>query len=241
MPIEYYKNKFIFWPDANHTPSLGIDSDRLPECLAEVKCRSLKGVFGTRPFFRENNLDFLATVPWLEAAQFWDVQLKNLAGLYALTNLQHLRLSGSRPPLILDRFSKIHSLVWEYDAKDSGCQLLPVLENLYLWRYKSVNKTFEEISIPNSLRTLEINWSNVFTLFGLPYLPSLMHLEINRCRDLNSLGDLAEKCPNLESLFIVSSGRLPATEAERVAVNLPKLRHLVAANKLLLDPNSGTK
>jgi len=237
MPIEYYKNNFIIWPDATHTPSLGVESDRLQECLAEVERRGLKGVFGAPSFFRENNLDFLATMPWLEAAEFWEVRLKSLSGLYALKNLQFLRVSGGRPPLNFDSFPNLHSLVWEYNLKDSGCQSLPVLEQLYLCRYKSVNKTFDDIALPNCLKRLEINWSNVSTLDGLPYLPMLSHLEIGRCRDLNSLGDLAARCPNLESLFIVSSGRLHITEAERIAASLPKLRHLVAANKLLIDPN----
>jgi len=238
MPINYNNDGFILWPDACHTPSLGIESDRLQECLAEVERRGLKGVFGTLPYFRENSLDFLSATPGLEAAAFWEVQLKDLTGLYSLASLQFLRLSGSRPPIKLDRFSNLRSLVWEHNLNDSGCQSLPLLEQLFLWRYKSVSKCFKEIILPSNLKRIEIFWSNASTLDGLPSLPKLSHLEIGRCRDLNSLGDLAERCPNLESLLIVSSGRLDAKEAERVAKGLPKLRHLVAANKLLIDPNT---
>jgi hypothetical protein len=88
MPIEWAdraKNQgFILWPDAFYTPSLGMDSDRLSECVAEVKRRQLKGVFGTTPFFREQTLDVLLELPQLEAVEFWDVALKSISALYEL-------------------------------------------------------------------------------------------------------------------------------------------------------------
>jgi len=97
MPIELDERGFIIWADAIQTPSLGLDSDQLPECIAEVKRRDLKGVFGTVPYFREPDLHFLNQLPSLTDAAFWDITLSDISGLYGLSHLTYLRISGKRP------------------------------------------------------------------------------------------------------------------------------------------------
>jgi hypothetical protein len=240
MPIEWANRGrgFILWPDAYHTPSLGMESARLRECIAEVKRRGFRGVFGTVPYFREESLDFLSDLPSLEAVEFWDVPLRSVAGLYALSELRYLRLTAQRPPLELSRLQSLRALVWNHLAKDSGAESLTELVTLNVWRFKSRNGTFEGLDLPPSLRELRVFWSNGQKLEGLPSLPWLTRLELARCRNLDSLGPLAETCPNLESLVISASGRLRASEAMRVASGLPRLRHLVAENRLLIGPNA---
>lgn len=211
-----------------------MDSDQLHKCVAETKRRKLRGVFGTRPYFREPNLDFLRELSELSAVQFWDVTLNDISGLYGLSNLKYLRLSGKRPPLEFERLQCLKKLVWEYHKKDSGIDLLRKLEMLHLWRYRASDKSAFELKLPESLAELGVFWSNVETLDGLACLPNLKKLEVARCRNLKCLGRLTESCPNLESLIVSASGRLTADEAKRASAGLPKLRHLVAANKLLL-------
>jgi hypothetical protein len=240
MPIQYADrgDGFILWPDATHTPSLGIESDRLPACIAELKRRGFKGVFGTVPYFREQTLDFLTDLPLLEAVEFWDVPLRSISGLYALTELRYLRLTERRPPLDFGRLRSLRTLVWNHIPKDAGSGSLQELEELYLWRYKPPSGKFENLELPPSLTALSIFWSNARTLDGLPNLPKLTRLEVGRCRNLESLGSLAEVCPNLETLLVSASGRIRVDEAKRVASRLPRLRHLVAEDKLLIDPNA---
>ncbi len=241
MGIQYKDGGFIFWPDATYTPSLGIESDRLHECIAEVKRRGLKGVFGTVPYFRESTLDFLLQLPELEAVAFWDVRFRSISELYTLSKLRYLRLSDRRPPLDLGRLRSLKILVWNHAPRDFGSGSLNLLEELYLWRYKPPTGTFEQLQIPPSLKSLGIFWSNAETLDGLPRLPNLIRLEVARCRNLESLGGLAESCQNLESLIVSASGRLHADEARRVGSHLPHLRHLVAENKLLVDPEKAAQ
>jgi hypothetical protein len=240
MPIEYANrsNGFILWPDAGYAPSLGIESDQLQACIREVKRLALKGVFGTVPYFRETELDFLAELPELESVQFWDVKLSKISALYGLTRLRFLRLTDQRPPLDFARLGSLEGVVWNYVPKDTGSASLRKLQELYLWRYKPASSDFHALALPSSLGTLGIYWSNATTLAGLPSLPKLTRLDVARCRNLESLGDLAQACPNLESLIISASGRLRADEAMRVASSMPRLRHLVAENKLLVDPNA---
>lgn len=240
MPIEFPQGDegFILWPDAYHTPSLGIESARLPECIAEVKRRGLKGVFGTVPFFEQESLDFLSDLPSLEAVEFYDVPLRSISGVYGLSQLRYLRLTERRPPLDLTRLPSLRGFVWNHLARDSGAGSLRELEMLNVWRYQPRAGTFEDLDLPPSLSELGIFWSNAKTLDGLSSLPRLTRLEVARCRNLESLGQLAEACPNLESLTVVASGRIHADEAMRVASGLPRLRHLFAENRLLVDPNT---
>ncbi|MCG8435098.1 MAG: hypothetical protein MJA83_13810 [Gammaproteobacteria bacterium] len=235
MPIVFEDNGFIFWEDASWTPSLGMDSDKLPECVSETKRRGLKGAFGTVPYFRESNLHFLRQLPWLRATQFWDVKLDSLSGLYGLGGLEFLRVSGKRPALAFEKLSSLRQLVWDHQNSDTGLDALEDLEMMHLWRYRAEGAGSFRLRLPESLTELRIFWSDIETLDGLGPLPKLATLELGRCRYLKSLGPLAESCPNLEQLLVTASGRLTAEEAKRASRGHPTLRRVFAANKLLLD------
>ena len=240
MPIQYVREpgEFIWWPDATHTPALGIESDRLKACIAEVKRRALRGVFGTAPYFREQSLAFLRELTHLEAVAFWDIPLRDISALYELASLRYLRLTADRPAIDFAKMLSLQKVVWHHLAGDVAIDEVPQLRELFLWRYKPVERSCVGLRLPSSLQQLSIIWSNVVTLKGLPKLPHLTRLEVGRCRNLESLEGLAESCPKLEVLLISSSGRLRAEEAVRVVSSLPSVRHVVAANRLLVDPNA---
>ena len=84
MPINFNDDGYVYWPDAWHTPSLGIQSAQLDNCIQEIRNRKLKGVFGTVPYFLEKNLNFLDQLTEIESAAFWDVSLNNLDAVYKL-------------------------------------------------------------------------------------------------------------------------------------------------------------
>jgi hypothetical protein len=56
-------------------------------------------------------------------------------------------------------------------------------------------------------------------------LPNLRRLEIHRCRNLESLGDLGAKFPCLEHLVVAACGRVMPGEGERVVHDLPAIVH----------------
>ena len=232
MPIERDKNGFYFWADADETPALGIETARLQACIDEVSNRELSGVFGTQPYFEGGDLEFIRQMPNLVSVEFWDVTISDLSALYDLARLRFLRLSDcKRPGLEFDRLSHLQRLIWEYSTKDVGCSSMSKLKFLHLWRYKTRSGDMSGIDLPTNLSELGIFWCNAKSLNGMTRLPNLTHLTISRCRDLASIIALAKSCPNLEHLVITASGRVSATEGERLARQLPKIQHLYAGNE----------
>lgn len=235
MPIHRDDEGFIVWPeDRFHRAALGIESQRLKECVQKIRERDLKGVFGTVPYFVESDLDFLSLIEDIEEAQFYDVSLKSINGLYLLRALSYLRISGKRPPIQFERFQNLRSLVVQHNVGDRGFADLPRLEMMHSWRFKTPDKTSYQLELPRSLLKLGIFWWSAETIEPLGPLPKLRVLEIGRCRNLAWLGDLRARFPALERLTITASGRLSAAEAERAIADHPTLRHVFAGNKLLL-------
>jgi hypothetical protein len=234
MPIDFNNNGSIYWADSPQTPSLGIRSKDIDKCISELKRRKLKGIFGTVPYFTEETLDFLYEVPWVEAAQFYDIDLKSVDGLYHLPNLKYLRISGKRPPIDFGKLTTLTLLVLEYHKRDQRLYELTNLQEMHLWRFKADHKSIATGIIPQNIKELGLFWSNVETLNGLPELHNLRRLEIARCRNLASLASLNEKAPNLEWLVIDTCGRLTEGEARRVADNMHTLKHCFAAKKLIV-------
>lgn len=234
MPIGLEGGYYISH-DLAHVSCVGIESSRLHDCLAHIRSERIKGVFGCPGYgFTEPNLDFLTELPWLEAVWFWDIRLANVDGLYALKDLQFFGCHPKRPPLDFSRFPKLRSVVLEPRARDCGLKSLEELERLNLWRYRPTSKDFSSLELPESLTELGIYWANVTSCDALPALPNLRRLEVHRCRNLETLGDLGAKFPRLESLIVAACGRVRLGEGERVVRDLPCLRHAYVRDKRVL-------
>lgn len=231
MPIAR-EDGFFRTNDLTHSSSLGIESSRLSECVTEVKRSHIRGVFGSPCFgFTGQNLDFLPEVEWVESVWFWDVNLKDIDGLYSLENLRHFGVHPKRPAIDFSRFKKLQKVIIEPRSKDRGLDELKELELLHVWHFKPKDGTFSELAIPSSLIELQINWANPESLETLPALPNLRSLEIHRCRNLERLDALAEKYPNLETLIVTTSGRVTVEEGTRAVRGLNKLVHAHVAGK----------
>lgn len=234
MPIAL-EGDFYVTHDLAHVTCVGIDSRRLPQCVSHIQAQQIRGVFGCPGYgFAEENLDFLAELPWLEAVWFWDISLKNVDGIYALKNLQFFGCHPKRPPIDFSRFPKLRKLVLEPKPRDGGLKKLGALELLHLWRYRPTGKDFSALELPESLSELSINWANVESLESLPALPNLRRLEVHRCRNLETLGSLGAKFPRLEYLIVAACGRVMSGEGERVVRELPHLLHAYVRDKRLL-------
>jgi len=208
MPIQR-EGQFLRFHNLGITSSLGIESTQLQACLAEVRAAGLKGVFGCPGFdFREETLDFLRELPWVEQVWFWDVNLKSVEGLYALPHLRYFGVHERRPGLDFAHFPELETVVWFHNPKDKGLAALPRLTKLHVWHYKPKEKSFAGLGLPTSLERLEFTWANPHTLEGLPLLPNLRRLELHHCRNLLSLDGLAGIAPGLRELVVTSCNKL---------------------------------
>ena len=225
MPIQR-EGEFFWTHDLNTTSSLGIESARLEACIAEAIWRRPGGVFGHPSFgFEQTDLDFLTRLPWLSRVWFWDVALRDIDGLYALSGLRHFGVHPKRPPVDFSRFPALEHVVWIHESRDRGLGSATSVRHLALWHYKPRSKQFAGMDLPPALESLEIYWANPETLAGIPKLPRLRHLEIHRCRNLTSLNELPRIAPNLEKLVVTTSGRLTDVAALAALPHLRFARH----------------
>lgn len=221
-----FKDGYFQKRDLVHVTALGIQTHRLEACIDRIKTNRIKGVFGCPYYdFEGTDLDFLTELPWVEDVWFWDINLTNIDGLYALPNLKHFGVHPKRPPIDFSRFPRLRTAVIEPKARDCGIETLEELESLHVWHYRQKDKTFSALALPKSLTELQINWANSTSLESLPALAELRRLEIHQCRNLVNLGNLGEKYPNLEYLVVSACGHVPRSEGERVVQNLHKLSH----------------
>lgn len=225
MPIAR-EDEFWVTHDPPHDPGIGVESDRLRECIDRIERDRAKAVFGHEEYgFSGSNLDFLTAVPWVEAVWFWDVALDCVDGLYALEGLEHFGVQPRRPPIDFSRFPRLQHVNLHPRARDSGLERLDSLESLHVWHYRPRDRSFSSLRFPISLRELEINWANTTSLVSLPSLPNLRRLEVHRCRNLVELGDLRQKFPRLEHLVVTTCGKVQRGEAERALADLSDLHH----------------
>ena len=219
MPIGRV-GEFLETADLGIVHSIGIESANLDACVAEINRRGIRGVFGCPAFdFQETNLDFLNKLHEIKQAWFWEIALKDIAGLYSQKNIEYLGIFPKRPAIDFSFFPRLRDLVWEPVKHDAGIEKLKLLERLDVWRYKSKDKSFSELRLPESLRKLEFNWCNQESTNALPALPNLEELQLHYCKNLRSLSGLRNLVPNLKKLVVTRCANLESFE-EALDMNL---------------------
>ncbi|MDJ0904635.1 MAG: hypothetical protein QNI96_01345 [Woeseiaceae bacterium] len=211
-------------------PALGMESQRLTECVDAVKQRKLRGVFGSARFFEGDNLDFLEQLPDTEMVEFWDTPLKDVSALYGLKKLRFLRLSCKRPAMDYSQLAPLTHLVLDHNKRDKKLEAQHNIECLNVWRFNSTTGDMQLLHLPKSLQELGIFLFNGTSLAEMTELDRLKKLTIERCRNLESIESLSESCPGLEHLAIIDCPRVTQEAAEQLAGNLVNIDHLFAAN-----------
>lgn len=238
LPISFDDSGTLFWPDAWETPAIGLDTERLQQCIEEVRARCLSGVFGRHPEFQEADISCLLELPDLTEVQLWDITLKDISAIYGLPKLTHFRISGKRPPIDFEKLTSVQHLVLEHHKNDTGISTLTNLKMMNLWRFKAKVKETFEFGLPKGIEELGIFWSNVEGLEGFGICPNVKTLEVERCRNLQSLGDLKTTFPKLEHLVVHACGRLTAEEAKRALTGHMSIKHAFAGKQLIVSSKS---
>lgn len=238
MPISRDDGGFLFWPEAWGTPAIGLETAQLQHCIDEVLARGLTGVFGRHPEYREADLSCLLDLPNLTSVELSDIKLSDISAIYELSNLTHFRISGKRPPINFERLATVQRLVVEHDKKDIGISKLTNLKMMNLWRFKAKAINTFEFDLPRRVEELGIFWSNVDSLGGFGVCPNVKRLEVARCRNHQSLGDLKTTFPKLEHLVVDACGRLTADEAKRALSGHGSVKHAFAGKQLIVSSKS---
>ncbi len=98
------------------------------------------------------------------------------------------------------------------------------LEYLTLWYHKSNMKNLEELTLPESLLYLELNWSNIHHFSGIEKLSHLKRLELHYCTKLESDMGLLGIADTLEHLHIANAKKFIPNEELLALKNLRTLR-----------------
>lgn len=204
--------------------SIGLESRQLDACVSVAVAGGYAGVFGSPYFgFHEDTLDVLERMPALEKIWFWDVEFRNIDGVYALSKLREFRLPAKRPGIDFSRLPTLENLTWNYNAKDMGIGALKLLKRLYIWHHNPKSRSLADIEIPESVEELQLNWINADSLQDLPPLTNLRRFEIHRSRNLTSIAEIPRIAPNLEYVVVHTCPRV--ADGEAVLRQMPKLEH----------------
>ena len=178
-------------------------------CIREIQDRKILGAFGC-PFFgfKQENLDFLNQIPFIQQVWFWEISLKDISGLYSLKDLTYFGIHDKRPAINFSKFPKLKKAVWQPVRKDCGLGELDSLRRLDVWRFKPKDKSYSSIELSKNLRQLELNWCNPTSLEGMPVLNELEELQIHCCKNLESIDSIFEFAPNLKKLVVTRCANL---------------------------------
>lgn len=208
MPIERI-GKYLETADLGFSHSLGIETNQIKSCIQEIQDRKIPGVFGCPAFgFKQEDLDFLNEMPFIKQVWFWEINLKDINGLYSLKDLAYFGVHEKRPSIDFSNFPMLKKAVWQPIRNDRGLVELDSLRGLDIWRFKPKDKTYKSIELPKNLKQLDLNWCNPISLDGMPTLVELEELQIHYCRNLESIESIFEFAPNLKKLVITRCANL---------------------------------
>lgn len=236
MSIELKQSGFHEWHDhVKGVPGVGVDSNRIDECLAYYHDHGFRGLFGHEMFgFLQDNLDFLTRATNAEWLWFWDVSLRNVDPIYELTDLQSVGIGPKRPGIDFSRLQKLRTVINHWIKADKGITTSTITK-YNLWHYKPTSKSFEGLELPARVQRLELYWANPVTLAGLPVMKDLKVLEIHRCRNLHDLSDLPRIAPNLQELLTTTSSKIDATAG---VLDHPNLHEALIDGKFVVKKNA---
>lgn len=232
MSIELKESGFREWHDlVDGEPGVGVETDRIDECLSHYHRHGCRGLFGHPSFgFTQDNLDFLARATNAKWLWFWDISLRNVDPIYELNGLEYLGIHPKRPGIDFSRLQLLRTVINHWIKADRGISASTITQ-YHLWHYKPTSKSFEGLEVPAGVQTLELYWANPVTLAGLPVMKKLKVLQIHRCRNLQDLSELPRIAPNLCELLTTTSSKIDATKG---VLDHPKLATALIDGKFVV-------
>lgn len=190
-------------------PAIGIDSENLEACIREIATNKVEGVFGHPNFgFRQDNFGFFQKIPHVKQINFWDVDIKNIDGIYHLNGLESFHVEPKRPGVDFSKFKRLKKIITDHHVADSGLSSALSVRMFHFWNFSPMEKSYKAADFPPNIEELKVTKANPANLDGLPRLDNLRHLEIHYCRNLESIDAIVQAAPRLEVLIIEKCPKL---------------------------------
>ncbi|WP_155928696.1 leucine-rich repeat domain-containing protein [Bacillus sp. UNC41MFS5] len=228
--------------------------DNINEQIKYINDHQITQLDITDSHYTGKDLNFLCECPTVDYITLDSRYLKDIAGLYYLKDLKGLSLTEltaaiGNKEIDLSRFPHLEFLSLYWSERIKGLSHLPNLKELSLWQYTPKLGNLQELTSFQSLKSLMITKSNVYSLRGIGSLQSLKELELSYLNRLTDLGDIEQlhssltrleidSCKkivnlsplqylsSLETLFLLKCGDIPSIEFVQ---SLPHLKHFVFA------------
>jgi BspA type Leucine rich repeat region (6 copies) len=201
MPITETKEGFKIFEDKNSGRILILKSDAIRTEMDFYRKHHLDGISINKSHgFNSDNLDFLKDYPDIRHISISE-GIKNFEGLYTLTGLNFLILSGKKLNINFSKFASLKELSIDWGSKIQGLDSCKNLQRLSVFKYNSRTKDFSEISELVWLKELEITQSNIVTLNGLKRFEKLEKLHFAFCPKLKYLCDLEGSRNSISSII----------------------------------------
>lgn len=208
MPI-HRQGDYLIWPDSgSDAPMLGLESDRIDDCIDEVRRGGYVGVFASPAFgYKSFDLEALRRLPPLRHIWLWDMDLKSVDGLYAHPDLQFFGLHGKRPAVDFGQFTGLRTVSTDWKGRDFGLAQQS-LQDFRLWHHKPRSKSFSTLETPAYCNRVVLNWTNARSLEGLSGLVGTESLALSRSRNMESLSGIEIFRDSLKKVIVTACGKL---------------------------------
>ena len=170
-----------------------------------------------------NDLSFLKEVNMIEELHVGSSPT-NYSGIYHLENLKKITINGKnrRQNLDYSKFRKLEFLSIDWCKEFPDLSKNKELKELYIWKFRPQNKTFEGLSLPKNLNLLHITESNVVSLDGLEDL-KIEQFEAYYCSKLESIKALEGVSKHLNTLILENCKNVKDFDRLRTCSEMEKM------------------
>ena len=246
----YREGPFCFYKEQGIVKEIIITGFDLDAEMREMESRGICAVWLNRHFCnnRINDLSFLKGHPNITKVCIVDDDF-DCSVISEMQQLEFLQIE-TKQSIDFSQLVNLHTLITTTIGSNG---LPPNLQNLNLWHMKFKDGNMEKTIFPNGLKHLELYWTNLTCLSGLPsgikrlgiyysrkFLSlvglnstnsSIEELELDHCPNLTDYSGI-EFCNKLQKTILIKCGNIPSLS---LMENAKGLKHLVLVDTYVTD------
>lgn len=200
-----------------------IEQDKIEEYLEYIDEKQIKSVYLCNLYFRDEKIDFLEKVDYIEKLIITSTGIKDFSVLQRLKNLKVLSIDEPETIVDLSGMDNLLDLGITMNKYVKGVSLLKNLKVLRIYKFNPKSKDCMELSGLVSLEELKITGSNIESFRGLNSLVHLKKLELTYLRKMQYIDELITLSSSLRILEFDCCKKLINHEYVSCLSNLEKL------------------